>query len=147
MLAPLLLKVTAPVSALLCVKVMALPPAVKLEVPGTVKAPVCVMAPPAVTEIDPPLFKVKVGKAMAAPLKFRVKLRKAVSEEKLVGKVAAALELVKLKSCTLPRVAPAAKATAPLILLAWVRRILDAAVFSIRVKVPVAEAACVRAPV
>ena len=43
--APLLLKVTAPVSKLFCVKVIALAPALKLEVPGTVKAPVCVIAP------------------------------------------------------------------------------------------------------
>jgi len=89
-LEPLLLKVTAPVSALLCVKVMALPPAVKLEVPGTIKAPVCVMAPPAVTAIEPPLFKVKAGKAMAALLKFKVKLLKALSEAKLVGRAALA---------------------------------------------------------
>ena len=39
LLEPLLLRVTAPVKALLCVKVMALAPPVKLEVPPTVKAP------------------------------------------------------------------------------------------------------------
>lgn len=44
----LLLKATVPVRALLCVKVMALAPALKLEVPGTVKIPVCVIAPPAI---------------------------------------------------------------------------------------------------
>ena len=38
-------KVTAPVKALLCVKVITLLPALKLEVPGTVKAPVSVIAP------------------------------------------------------------------------------------------------------
>ena len=97
-LAPLLLKVTAPVSALLCVKVMALPPAVKLEAPGIVKAPLCVMAPPAVTEIAPPLFKVKAGSAMAAALKSKVKLRSEVREAKLVGRLAEALEFVRLKS-------------------------------------------------
>src|SRR5581483_12109744 len=47
--APLLLKDTAPVNTLLCVKVIALAPAVKLEVPGTVKTPVCVIAPVDVT--------------------------------------------------------------------------------------------------
>ena len=36
----LLESATAPVKALLCVKVMGLEPAVKLEVPGTVKTPV-----------------------------------------------------------------------------------------------------------
>src|ERR1700733_8482364 len=45
-LAPLLESVIAPVSKLAAlVKVMALAPAVKLEVPGTVNAPVCVIAP------------------------------------------------------------------------------------------------------
>lgn len=39
-LAPLLLKDTAPVNELSCVKVIGLVPAVKLEVPGTVNAPV-----------------------------------------------------------------------------------------------------------
>src|SRR5581483_11599180 len=37
--APLLLKVTAPVNTLLCVKVIAFAPAVKLDVPGTVNTP------------------------------------------------------------------------------------------------------------
>ena len=46
---PLLLKLTAPVSTLFCVKVIGLAPAVKLDVPGTVKDPVCVIAPVAVT--------------------------------------------------------------------------------------------------
>ena len=54
----------------------------------------------------------------AALLKFSVKLRSAVSEPRLVGTEAAALLLVKLKSCTFPSVAPAAKAMAPLIVLA-----------------------------
>ena len=40
--APLLLKVIAPVNAFNCVKVMACAPALKLEVPPTVKTPVCV---------------------------------------------------------------------------------------------------------
>ena len=44
--APLLDKDTAPVKALLCVNVIALLPALKLEVPGTVNTPVSVIAPP-----------------------------------------------------------------------------------------------------
>ena len=42
---PLLLKVVAPAKALLCVRVIAFAPALKLEVPATVKAPVCVIGP------------------------------------------------------------------------------------------------------
>ena len=67
--APLLLSVTLPVNALLAfVKVMALVPALKLEVPGTVMMPDCVIAPPAVILMLPPLLKVTVGKAIAALL-------------------------------------------------------------------------------
>src|SRR5579864_5482467 len=47
LLLPELLRETAPVKALLWVRVMPKPPVVKLEVPGTVKIPDCVMAPPA----------------------------------------------------------------------------------------------------
>ena len=43
--APELESVTAPVSALACVKVIALVPALKLEVPDTVMMPDCVIAP------------------------------------------------------------------------------------------------------
>ena len=118
MLEPLFVRETAPIKALLCVSVMPKPPVVKLEVPGTVKTPDCVMVPPAVTAIEPPLFKVSAGSAMAALLKFSVKLRKAVKEVRFVGKAAEALLFVRLKSCTFPKVAPAAKVMAPLILLA-----------------------------
>lgn len=45
---PLLLKLTAPLKALFCVNVIALGPALKLAVPGTVNTPVCVIAPLAV---------------------------------------------------------------------------------------------------
>lgn len=44
-LAPLLLKLTAPVNALLCVKVMGCAPTLKLDVPPTVNIPVCVKVP------------------------------------------------------------------------------------------------------
>jgi hypothetical protein len=43
--APLLDKVIAPVNAFALFKVIALLPALKLEVPGTVRIPVCVIAP------------------------------------------------------------------------------------------------------
>src|SRR5579871_4480373 len=45
LLAPLFESVTAPVNALFCVKVIALAPALKLDVPGTVNTPVSVIAP------------------------------------------------------------------------------------------------------
>lgn len=68
LLLPLLLKETAPVKLFalpFVVKSMALPPAVKLAVPGTVMAPVCVIAPPAVRAKLPPFVKVSVGTAIA----------------------------------------------------------------------------------
>jgi len=88
LLIPLLERLTAPVKALLCVKVMALAPEVKLEVPGTVKAPVWVIAPPAVTDKLPPEFSVRAGKAIAVLAKFKVRLRKLVKLARLVGSVA-----------------------------------------------------------
>lgn len=49
-LTPLLLNDTAPVKEFkLCVKVIGLAPALKLDIPGTVKVPVCVIAPEAIT--------------------------------------------------------------------------------------------------
>lgn len=48
-LAPLLLKVTAPVNTFARVKVMGLAPALKLDAPGTVITPICVIGPVAVT--------------------------------------------------------------------------------------------------
>lgn len=64
--------------------------------------------------------KVKLGKTMFAEalLKFSVKLRKLVREVRFVGEAAEALVFVRLKSCTLPKVAPAAKVIALLMLLA-----------------------------
>src|SRR6266404_3264186 len=106
-----LLKATLPVKLLLeplVVKLIEVP-AFRVVVPGTVSAPVWLIAAPAVAERFP--VKVKLGKTTFAEalLKFSVKLRKAVSEPRLVGVVAAALVLVKLKSCTLPSVTPEAK--------------------------------------
>lgn len=48
-LAPLLFKLTAPVKALVCVSVIGLDEAEKLDVPDTVNIPVCVIAPIAET--------------------------------------------------------------------------------------------------
>jgi len=88
LLIPLLERVTAPVKALFCVKVMGLAPAVKLEVPGMVKAPVWVIAPPAVTDILPPEASVRAGKAIPVLLKFNVRLFKLEREARLVGRAA-----------------------------------------------------------
>jgi len=43
--APVLLSDTAPVKTFACDNVIALAPALKLDVPGTVNTPVCVIAP------------------------------------------------------------------------------------------------------
>lgn len=135
-LAPELLSETAPVKALVAlVKVIALLPAVKLAVPGTVNAPVWVMAPPAVAVKLPALFKVSAGKAMAALSNCKVRLRKLVSEAKFVGSAAAALVLRKPTSRTLPKVP--AKLTAPVMLLACVcNKTSEPAVLWVKVKVP-----------
>src|SRR5277367_4124996 len=113
-----LVKATLPVKLLLeplVVKSIEVP-AFKVVVPGTTTVPPSLIAAPAVKERLPPLFRVTTGKTMlaAALLKLSVKLRKAVSEVKLVGAEAEALVLVRLKSCTLPRVAPLAKTIEPL---------------------------------
>lgn len=50
LLAPLLLKVIAPVNELVCVNVIALLPALKLDAPGTVSAAVWVILPDEVTD-------------------------------------------------------------------------------------------------
>ena len=66
------------------------------------------------------MVKVKAGKTIleAALLKLSVKLRSADKEIRFVGKAAAAFVLKSVKSCTLASVAPEAKVSAPLILLA-----------------------------
>ena len=117
-----LVRATLPVKLLLAplvVKSIEVP-AFKVVVPGTVTVPVSLMAAPAVKERLPPLFKVMDGIAIfaAAFEKFSVKLRSAVSDVKLVGMAAAALLFVRLKSCTLPSVAPEAQVMAPLMLFA-----------------------------
>lgn len=92
---------TAPVNKLFWVKVIALLPALKLAVPGIVKIPDCEIAPPAVKDNTPPLFKVTAGKLIGALVKFKVKLRKLLSALKF-GALAPALILAKLMSLILP---------------------------------------------
>src|SRR5580658_2002473 len=87
-----LVKATLPVKLLLAplvVKSIEVP-AFKVVVPGTVTVPLSVIAAPAVKDRLPLLFKVIEGKAMAALLKFKVKLLKALCEVKLVGRAALA---------------------------------------------------------
>lgn len=145
LLLPLLFKVTAPTKSLFCVKVMALAPALKVAVPGTVITPVCVIAPPAVAERLPPFTKVKAVKAMPALSKTTVKLREFVKLAKLVGKVAAASILRKPTSRMLPKLPP--KVTAPLKSLGCVfKRTSEFATVEAKVTVP-APAAWVIAPV
>ena len=67
-LLPLLFKETAPVSAFVCVRLMLFAPALKLDVPPTVRIPVCAMPAPAavaiavklVPTVDAAKFKVLV---------------------------------------------------------------------------------------
>lgn len=60
-LMPVLSKVTSPVNAFACVKVIGKLPVIKLAVPGTVAGADCVIAPPAVIERLPPEVKVTPG--------------------------------------------------------------------------------------
>ena len=97
-----LVKATLPVKLLLpplVVKSIDVP-AFKVVVPGTVTVPASVIAAPAVSERLPLLVKVILGTAIfaAALLKFKVKLRRLLSEERLLGTEAEALVLVRLKS-------------------------------------------------
>ena len=118
LVAPLFIKVTAPVNAFACVNVIALLPALKREVPATVNAPVCVMAPPAMADRLPLLCKVNAENAMPAPSNCSVKLRRLVKLARFVGKVAAALILRNATSRMLPNVP--LKVTAPMMLFACV---------------------------
>ena len=109
---PLFDKVIAPVNTLLCVKVIALLPAVKLEVPGTVNTPLCVIAPPAVITALPLFVKVIAGRAIAALLNVSVKLRRLVNPVKL-GSTAPLLILRNEKSRIFDLVPPKTKADVP----------------------------------
>ncbi len=96
--------VTAPVSELLCVRVIEWAPAVKLDVPGTVRTPDCVIAPPAVIETFPLFVSVNAGNAIAAPLNTSVILRKLDKLARFVGNAALALVLRNPISRKLPSV-------------------------------------------
>jgi len=72
--APVLLSDTAPVKTFDCVKVMGLALALKLDVPGTVNMPVCVMAPLVVTPKFPLVVNVVVGSETPAFVKLIVRL-------------------------------------------------------------------------
>src|SRR5215472_12982765 len=84
-----LLRATLPVKLLLAPLVLKSieVPAFKVVVPGTVTVPASLIAAPAVRERLPLFVKVMDGKLIlaAALLKFSVKLRRAVSDVRLVG--------------------------------------------------------------
>lgn len=132
--APALLKLTAPVNALLCVKVIGLVPALKLEVPGTVNAPVCVIAPPAVADKLPPLVKVAAGNAIAELGNVTVKLRRLLKPVKL-GNAAAALTLLIFTSRILSKVPANTGAVLPR-LFACVNKISEFRAVAAKVSVP-----------
>ena len=66
LVAPEFVKLTVPVNALAAfVRAIEFAPAFKVDVPGIINAPVCVIAPPAVMFRLPPLVNVTLGKLMA----------------------------------------------------------------------------------
>src|SRR5581483_7341065 len=133
--APLLFTATAPVNALLCVKVIGFAPAINVDVPGTVNTPDCVIAPPAVADKLPLLVKVMAGNAIAALAKFIVKLRKLVKLVKL-GNTAPALVLVMLTSRMLATFPPNTGAFVPRLLPALFNKISDVAAVTDSVVAP-----------
>ena len=142
LVAPLLVNVTAPVKALFCPSVIALAPALKLDVPATVNTPDSEIAPPATaTRLRP---TVMAGKAMPALSNCNVKSRRLLKEARLVGINAPALVLRKLTSRMLPSVP--LNVMAPLMLLALASNTSELAAVEERVITP-AEAACVMVPV
>ncbi len=144
LLAPVLVRLTAPLKSLpVLVSVTAKPPVVKLEVPGTVKAPLWVITPPAVTDKLPPACSVAVGSATAALSYRSVRLRRLVSALS-VGTVALALVLRSPTSRMLAGVPP--NPTAPLRLLACVLSKMSL-LAAVTVSVTAPAAAWVIAPV
>src|SRR5258706_7602513 len=116
LLAPLLLRLTAPVKALPAwVRVMAWAPAAKLLAPVTLAAPVWVIAPPAVAAAV--RLALKLPSASLALSNCRVRLRRLVRPLR-VGVLAPALTSRKAKSRMLAAVPPTL--TAPARLLACV---------------------------
>lgn len=109
---PVLVKLTAPVNALACVKVIGKLPVVKLEVPGIVSAASCVIAPPAVTFREPPLCKAPPGKVIGALSNTIVKLVKFINPG-AAGKVAPAFTLRTFILRTFARLPAKMKGTAP----------------------------------
>ncbi len=85
---------TAPAKSFALSSAMLLAPAAKVVVPGTVRFPLSVMAPPAVTVKLPPAVSVKVGSVIGALSYVRVRFRRLVSPPK-AGTVAAAFTLRK----------------------------------------------------
>src|SRR5438445_309778 len=135
---PLFVNVTAPMKSLLdplVVKSIANAPVVRLDVPGTTNAPVCVIAPPAVADKLPPLVKVMAGNVIAALLNTMVRLRKFVKPVKL-GMVAPALVLRNDTSRILLLVPPNTNADVPKSLACVPSNISEAAVVTATVVVP-----------
>lgn len=99
-LLPVLDSDTTPEKLLFSVSVIPKLPVLKLAVPGTMMAALCVIAPFAITDKLPLFVKVRAeaGKVTPALLKSIVKLRKAVRSAKLVGRLALPLVLLRLKS-------------------------------------------------
>lgn len=81
--APLLFKVTAPLKLFACVKLMAFAPALKLEVPPTVKAPVWPMPAPVAVRFVPMLEAAKF-KVLAFVIVAEVPLVRATAPTKLL---------------------------------------------------------------
>jgi hypothetical protein len=66
---PVVVRATAPVNALeVLARVMAFDPELKLEVPVTVRRPVCAMAPPVVVMLNPPAPMVSAGSELMVEL-------------------------------------------------------------------------------
>ena len=118
----------------------------KLEVPGTVKAAVWVIAPPAVMLKLPPLFRVMAGSAMAVFVKSRVKLRKLVNPVRL-GTVAEELVFSILTSRIL-LVVPAKERVLAKLLAAVPKLISELGAVTLKLVVPgtVKAPVCVIAP-
>ncbi len=133
--APLLVKDTAPVNTLACVAVIELAPALKLVVPGTVNAPDCVIAPPAIALKLPLLVRVIAGNAMAAVSNCKDKLRKLLKPAKL-GNVAPLLALRKPTSRIFATVPPKARVLVPKMLALVFSRISEAAAVTMAVMLP-----------
>ena len=113
--APVLLSDTAPVKLLPALaRVIAKPPVVKVDVPGTTKAPVWVIAPPAVNTKLPLLLSVVAGRVIGAAVNRRLRLRKLVKPTK-EGDAAAAFTFFISTSRILAKVPP--KEIAPVKLL------------------------------